>query len=131
MNLQNAIIGILSASPVDMTSTDLAKRIDGYALTEIRNALRELSERGDIRRVVRARDAYRYSIPRQGALLVASSPPPVDARTALLHDLYARGVLSLRHYVAEMSDGELSACATAKLVRIIRDLAAALAEVVP
>ena len=126
MQLNNAIVSALLASPVDMTSTDLAKRIEGHTLTEIRTALRHLSERGDIRRVVRARDAYRYSIPRQGALPIPASQPAVDARTALLHDLYARGALTLRHYVAELSDGELSACPTAKLVSIIRDLSAAL-----
>ena len=126
MNLNNTIINALSASAVDMTSTDLANRIEGHTITEIRHALRHLSERGSIRRVVRARDAYRYSIPRQGALLIPASQPVVDARTALLHDLYARGALSLRHYVAELSDGELLACPTAKLVSIIRDLSSAL-----
>lgn len=126
MQLNNAIVSALLASPVDMTSTDIAKRIDGHTITEIRTALRHLSERGDIRRVVRARDAYRYSIPRQGALPIPAAPPAVDARTALLHDLYARGALTLRHYVAELSDGELMACQTAKLVSIIRDLSSAL-----
>lgn len=126
MQLNNAIVSALLASPVDMTSTDLAQRIEGHTLTEIRTALRHLSERGDIRRVVRARDAYRYSIPRQGALPIPASQPAVDARTALLHDLHARGVLNVRHYVAELSDGELMACPTAKLVSIIRDLSAAL-----
>jgi hypothetical protein len=126
MNLDHAIFNALSSSAVDLTSTDLAKRIDGHTLTEIRNALRNLSERGSIRRVVRARDAYRYSIPRQGALLIPAVQPTVDARTALLHDLYARGALTLRHYVAELSDGELLACPTSKLVSIIRDLSATL-----
>jgi hypothetical protein len=126
MNLDTTIINALSASAVDLTSTDLAKRIEGHTITEIRHALRNLSERGSIRRVVRARDAYRYSIPRQGALPIPAAQPAVDARTALLHDLYARGALTLRHYVAELSDSELSACPTSKLVSIVRDLVTAL-----
>lgn len=126
MNLDTMIINVLSASPVNMTCTDLTRWIDGYTVSEIRRALRNLNERGDVLRVVHGNDAHRYSIPRHGALPFPAGQPTVDPRTALLHDLYARGVLNVRHYVAELSDGELSACPTSKLVSIVRDLSAAL-----
>jgi hypothetical protein len=126
VNLDTMIINVLSASPVNMTCTDLANWIDGYTVSQIRRALRNLNERGDVLRVVRGNDAHRYSIPRHGASAFPAGQPTVDPRTALLHDLHARGVLNVRHYVAELSDGELSACPTSKLVSIVRDLVTAL-----